>query len=328
MTEPMRLWGVRLWLGALFLFGSEILLWIDVPSLTAGDWLLRAASYTLLAVLILDLAVRFRIRDVYDTMALLAIYALLAGLLVTPASSFVDFPRTLVTRVLGAHGLTGIEMFGWLLAFTAAGNSRINRLLLPAAAWNGFYWGTWMRWMPEFNPTFAAINLPQMLAAAGVAFGITHGIGWLATRWAATAPAHGFRLSPPGFLLLAAAGVALLALQLLRGFITGPVLVATVLLVLLAYAILWYRRETKEPMLLDAHFPAAPRSSLWALAAAAAFVAFTLIAYHLPLAGNDRINQLWLMEIGFGAVGVLWFPLCGVVLAFRSFDRQMRMNQL
>ncbi len=328
MTEQIRLWGVRLWLGALFLFGSEILLWIDVPTRNAGDWALRAASYSLLAVLVLDLAVRFRIRDVYDTMALLAVYALLAGLLITPGSSFEDFPRTLVTRVLGAHGLTGIEMFGWLLAFTAAGNGRISRLLLPAAAWNGFYWGTWMRWMPEFNPTFPPVSLAQMFAAAFIIFGAALGLGWVASRLAVSVPAHRLRLSTPGFLLLAAAGVALLGIQLLRGTLTTPVLAATGLLLLLAYAILWYRREASEPMLLDAHFPAAPRSILWALAAAAAFSAFTLLAYHLPLAGDERINQLWLMEIGFGAVGVLWFPLCGVVLAFRSFDRQMRMNQL
>jgi len=61
---------------------------------------------------------------------------------------------------------------------------------------------------------------------------------------------------------------------------------------------------------------------------AAAFLAACGLAYHLPLTGNSQINQLWLMEVGFGAVGALWYPLVAAVLAFRAVDEQMRRGVL
>lgn len=320
-------WGVRVWLGALFLFGGSVLVWQDITRITALEWALRGTGCVLLATLMLDLAVRYRIRDLYDTMALLAIYALLAGLLITPATAWQDFPRTLITRVLGGQGLTGIEMFGWILVFTNARDTRLKRLLLPVVAWNGFYWGIWIRWMPVFNPTFTPVTLVDALVIAALLFGIACTLGIAAQQGARHIRAKDFQLSLVGFLLLVVLLAMLLVVRLIAGELSGGIVVACGLLIGVSWAILWFRRTDKEPMLLEAHFPAVPLPIWWLLPVGGVFVGCALFAYVLPLVGTPQINQLWLMEIGFGAVGMLWYPLVAVTLAFRGLDRQMRTNQ-
>jgi hypothetical protein len=130
---------LRLLMAALLLFGSEILLWIDPPARAFTDWLLLVVGYVALGALVLDLAARYRIRSVYDAMLVIAIYALCAGLLLNPQTALADFPRTFMTRVLGAHGLLGLEMFGLFLALTNGTGRRTRRLLPGSSLWVGFY---------------------------------------------------------------------------------------------------------------------------------------------------------------------------------------------
>ena len=323
------IWGVRLWFGALLLFGVEIIIWTDPLALPSADWLRRGLICTLIATLTLDLAVRFRIRDIYDSMALMAIPALLIGLLIAPDFAHADFPRTLLTRVLGAYGLVSLEMFGLLLVLCRLPDARTRRLVLPIAAWNGFYFGVWLRWMPVFNPQ---ITPPTALEAAlgltAVIFAVCGG-WWLMLRRPLTRlRALDLRLSTVSFLLLLAALIALSLPPLIAEALTAGPLVASLLLIGVSYAVLYFRRSPRDPMLLEAFLPAQPTSPLWLVGIAAAFLAACGLAYHLPLTGNSQINQLWLMEVGFGAVGALWYPLVAAVLAFRAVDEQMRRGVL
>ncbi len=320
---------MRLWFGALLLFGSDILIWTDPLALSIVDWLGRGFVCTLIAALLLDLAVRFRIRDIYDSMALIAIGALLIGLLIAPDFAHADFPRTLLTRVLGAYGLTALEMFGLMLVLCRVVDRRTQRLILPAAAWNGFYLGVWLRWMPVFNPQVAPfVPLEQALLLTGGMFALSVGLWWGLRRWLCQLHPIDLRLPAVPFLLLIAALIALsLPALATSALATGP-LVASLLLIGVSYAVLYFRRSPHDPMLLDAYLPAAPTNSLWLVGIGGAFLVACLFAYHLPLAGSEQINQLWLMEIGFGAVGALWYPLVAAVLAFRAVDEQMRRSEL
>lgn len=325
----LTVWGVRLWFGALLLFGSDVLIWTDPLALSIVDWLGRGFVCTLIAALLLDLAVRFRIRDIYDSMALIAIGALLIGLLIAPDFAHADFPRTLLTRVLGAYGLTALEMFGLMLVLCRVVDRRTQRLILPVATWNGFYLGVWLRWMPVFNPQVAPfVPLEQALLLTGGVFALSVGLWWGLRR--PLRQLHPIDLRLPGvpFLLLIAALIALSLPALASGALTTGPLVASLLLISVSYAVLYFRRSPRDPMLLDAYLPAAPTNGLWLIGIAGAFLAACLFAYHLPLAGSEQINQLWLMEVGFGAVGALWYPLVAAVLAFRAVDEQMRRSEL
>jgi hypothetical protein len=326
MTVRAYIWGLRLFLGALFLFASEILLWTSDPVRSPLDWGGRLLGYTVLATVVLDLAVRYRIRDIYDTMAVLAIYALLTALLITPQTSFTDFPVTLLTRVMGGHALVGIEVFGLFLALTNAHNRRMKRLLIPSALWLGFYWGTWLRWMPVFTDLFEPIALPNALLIATAVFLLAMFVWGILQRVSLDISPLQLRLSTLEWLLVALFGMIVLAIQALQNAVFIGVLLAIVLLIGVAWCILWYRRSDKANTLLEQHIPPKHLSPLWVLAIMATFALSAFLAYSLPLVINDQLNQLWLMQTGFAIVGTLWYPLIAIVIAFGGVDQQMRLD--
>lgn len=331
MTATPRLvvWLLRLALAALLLFGSDVLLWAEIQIRPPEEWVLHGIGYLILATLLLDIGVRYRIRDVYDSMAALAIYALIAGLLITPQVSMADFPRTLVTRTLGGHNLGGAVGFGIFLVLTAGHLPRYRQTLIAGLAWTGFYWGTWMRWTPEFSLLFTqAVSLPTMFLYAAVP--ITMGlllffIAWQ-TRQAVT-PAD-FQLSTIGGLFLLLALTIIFLIRVVQNMLNVAALGLTLVLILVCIGILWFRRSEKAPMLMTAHVPPTPLHPVWLLLSGAAFVLMTILGYALPLVGTPEYNQLFLMELGYAAVGFLWLPVLAGVIAMRGIDYQMRTRQL
>ncbi len=334
MTRFLPVWMMRLLLGALFFWGSDVLLWLDAPSRPLHEWVLRLVGYGVLACLILDLASRYRIRDVYDSMALIAIYALLVGALLAPQSTLNDLPRTLLTRVLGGHGLVGIEMFGVFLVLIGGNNRRALLILVGASVWNGFYWGVWMRWMPELGGLFAPVSPTEMffLALGGLlpALLLWGAVRVVPSRLATLEPSS-LMMGRVGWLIVIAIGFAYLLLRGLDGTLNTGALVPIVLLIIVSWAVLWFRRSDKGRTLLDDYLPPHPISPLWVVLAMACFGLAVGVAYVLPLvqlAFFPQFSQLWLMEIGFGAVGALWYPTVAAVVAFRGVDAQLRTGEL
>ncbi len=331
MTAASRLavWLLRLSLAALLLFGSDVLLWADIQTRPIEEWLLHGIGYVLLATLLLDVCVRYRIRDVYDGMAAVAIYALIAGLLITPQVSLADFPRTLISRTLGGHNLGAAVGFGIFLVLTAGHLPRYRRVLVAGMAWTGFYWGTWMRWTPVFSPLFTqAVDLLTMFfyAAVPVAFGLL--FFTLARQIKASITPADFKLSIVGGLFLLLALSLLFIVRVLQSALNMAALGLTLTLVGVCVGILWFRRNEKAPMVLTAHLPPTPLHPLWLLLSGIAFVGMTILGYSLPLVGTLEYNQLFLMELGYVGVGFLWLPILAGVIAIRGIDYQMRTRQL
>lgn len=328
LRKHIALWALRLMLATLFLFGGEVLVWAELQILTPAEIVLRVIAYVALATLVLDLATRYRIRDVYDGMALMGIYGVLAGLLITPEISFSDFPRTLVTRVLGGHNLTGAIAFGMFLAFTAGPGRRYRWLFIALMAWLGFYRGIWLRWTPEFNTAaLQSLSLTTLFAIVGMVILTARLLLFIALRSDKNITPPDFHLPFTPFLLLIVTLLFLFGIRLLQVNLTGTMLLVAGILLFICLAILWFRRADKGAMLLDNHIPPAPLSLLWIALAVLLFCITAIFSYALPLAGTPEYNQLWLMEIGYGAVGFLWLPVLAGVIAIRGVDRQMRTHQ-
>ena len=134
------------------------------------EWLVRIVGYVLLATLTLDIAERYRIRDGYDAMVLIAGTALLHGLLINPLISWQIFPDSLLTRIIGADALVQIILWGVFLAWMRGDKRKYSVYHLVGGVWLGIFWGFWMRWTPELRGTFSAISLSQMAMIAGVIF--------------------------------------------------------------------------------------------------------------------------------------------------------------
>lgn len=321
------LWLSRLLL-TLLLFGSaEILPWASLERVTPPDLLLRGICYGLLAILMLDLAMRYRVRDLFDSMALIAVTGLLAGLLITPDITFADFPRTLATRALGGHSLTTAIAFGLFLLLLKATPSYRTRAL-AALAWIGFYWGTWMRWTPIYGTLFQQpVSLSLMFAVICIWVGSVLFIYGLLLQSRASFNPADFRLSFIPLLLMFAALLSLFAIQVSRRLIDPTALLITLIIIGVGWVILWFRRSPQHAALLETHLPIQHPPLRWFLLAAAVFIGLTLLAYHLPLIGDPEHNQLWLMEIGYAVVGVTWLPALACVIAVHGIDRVMRARQ-
>lgn len=324
------LWTIRLLLAGLFAFGSEIILWTDPLSHAPLDWLVRIIGYLLLATLVLDIAQRYRIRDGYDVMVLIAGSALLHSVLINPHISWAEIPASLLTRIIGADALVQIIMWGIFLAWLQGSKRKYALYQAVGAGWLGMYWGFWMRWTPELRGTFEALPLTQLALIVGIAFGVLLIIYYLVVGVIASdVKAPDLMLPPLGWGIAALVLILLFIYQAASGAIDSNVVVITVLLLTLCWLILWLRYNTHNTALMEAHLPLIRQNPLWMLLLAGAFGSAFYIAYHLPLIEDvPFVDQLWLMEIGSFAVGLLWLPVVATVIASRSIDRIMRQGDL
>lgn len=163
----------RLLFGLLLLFGSEILVWTNPPGRALTDWLLIIPAYLALSAVLLDFTVRYRVRDLFGLLVFTGLYGLIAALVINPASTLIDMPRTLFTRIMGAHALLGTEMFALFLALT--GGRRRLRGLLAGCVVLGFTWGIWVKGWP-IDEGYGAVEMTTMLLYGSGMLGVIGGV--------------------------------------------------------------------------------------------------------------------------------------------------------
>lgn len=327
--RTLSTWYLRLLLAALLMFGSELLLWTHPLERPLSEWLLLLPGYAALAALMLDIAVRYRLRDVYDVMILAAIYGLLAGLLLNPQTALALLPDTVVTRILGGHTLLGAEMFGLLLALTDARSKRYRRLLLLASLWLGFYWGIWVRWSPVFTDVSNVVADPVTMSVLGVlsVAAIFALVAWVRPRvQPLTVPDLSLSIAEWGGVLVILIG--LFMLRVAQGTVSFNALALVLALVIGCMSVLWFRRSPRGKILLDGHIPPVEPAWRWLAVCAGIFLAMSAAAYSLPLVNFLGITQFSLMTLGFAGVGLGWLPLIAMILGVRTLDKQARTDQL
>jgi hypothetical protein len=322
------MWSVRLLLAACLLFGSEILLWTNPPGRAITEWLLLVPGYVALATLLLDLILRYRVRDLIGAMLLAGVYGLLASLLINPQTALIDLSYTLVTRVMGGHTLLGLEMIGLFLALT--GGSRGNRYLLIAGSGVvGLAWGFWVRWFPVLDARpFGEVSLATMLAYGAAGMVLIYVCLRLAASHTASASPGDLKLSWRALGTLVIVLLILFVVRLLQGVIDVAALIAIPALAALCLVILWFRKSSREDSLLDRRIPVRPLSLLWIVAAGAFLVGMGVLAYNLPLFEVGNLNQLTLVILGFTAYGMGWLPLVCLILGVRAAARLTRERRL
>ncbi len=326
INRSLGIWTVRLLLAALFLFGSEIILWTDPINHSMLDWFVRGIGYVLLATLTLDIAQRYRIRDGFDAMVVLAGSALFYNLLMNPTIGWTMIPDSVLTRIIGSDALVQLIMWGIFLAWLQGDVRKYHWQQAVGGIWLGIYWGFWMRWTPELRGTFDALPFSQLAIIAGVSFALIALFYLLVTaQTAKMIQADQFMLSP---LEWAFAGMGLIALFLVQaalGTISAASFLITLAILAVCWLILWLRREDDETSILEKHTPLKMQNPIWIITLIASFAGAFYMAYHLPLITEvGFINQLWLMEIGSAGIGIIWLPIVASVIATRTIDRFMR----
>ena len=295
------------------------------------DWLLVVAGQVTLATLMLDVVVRYRMRDLYNVMVAFVGYAVLASLLVNPETTLYIFPDTLLTHVLGANATFGLMMFGLLLALTTVRKRRYHWLMLGYAVWLGFYFGVWTRWSPTLSdlplaPVSLETALEYAVVAVMAALLLYCGTLRLRSEEIMLTPER-LKMSVAEMGLVAAMVVVLLMIRALQQAVDGPALVAGILLLALSYGVLWTQQPEKGTSLMADHLPPHPPSPLWIVLSLGAFIVMTVVGYKLSLIDIRGASQFTLMQALMVGVGFVWLPLAASVISIRAIDRYSRTSR-
>lgn len=353
--------GMCILLALLLAFGSEILVWTNPSGRPFLEWLLLIPGYLVLSAILLDFIVRYRVRDLFGALLLTGIYALAGALILNPASTLNDMPRTLVTRIMGAHALIAAEMIGLFLVLTG-GSSQARRNLLIGCAVVGLAWGIWVKNWPQ-EEGYGAVSLPTMLA-----FGVG-GLALIAVYLYVVLPrlqSTKFRTSPPSPLSVYSEGeispmilgdkirfpnasddrlniflltqrdwmviigvlAVLLIVRLLQGQVIGAGLILCPLLMVLCWGIIWFRERKRGDTLLDQHLPIRPLALPYMLLAAALFLGVGIFAYNLSDIKIGTITPFTLIGLGFTAYGLAWLPTVSLVLGVQGYLRQLATRKM
>jgi hypothetical protein len=320
----------RLLLAALLVFGGEILLWQDPLSRSPLEWLMVAAGYTAIACLLLEIAARFRWREIYGLLALAGIYALLNAVLINPTLSFADFPRTLFTRVLGAQALTGALMLAaWRWLLIPPRRPSLVPLLLCAITGAG--WGIWARWSASLfrgdavlrdTPfmTIAIIGLIALALIAGLRLALMRAAGETSLT-----SAH-FHLGRAGWLFTASTLITLGIVQIGSGLISGIELGLCAALALICLGTIYYQKRAKGRTFFDDFAPGQFHFLLYGILTAVLLAAAAL-TYPLPR-GDGENDPVFVIATAFTAYGIAWLPGIALAIGVRGFIRQVQAHRL
>lgn len=327
-SDRLSLWVIRLLLASLLLLAGEILLWNNPQTHDGLDWILRIVGYVTSATLLLDLAVRYRIRNLYDVMTLVVVHVLIVSLVIQPDIAFDDFPSKLIQRMLGGVGFVSIEAIGFFLLITRASIKRGKLLAIFYAVAVGFYWGVWSQWAPLRDVSGIQPTTFNLMVALFAIMGLIILLLFLrVSRHHSVWQAKHLQLNQQGLGMIIIVLALLFLAQLIQGQVTFGGLAVISVLMVLAIGVLYYRKPEKAQMLLDKHFPPQPIQWIWLVIIAIIVIAFGFVGYTLPFIQLDFVNQLWILEIAFLGIGGLWLPLIAVVFSTEAIDRQSRTGQ-
>ncbi|MFN8528347.1 MAG: hypothetical protein U0670_07035 [Anaerolineae bacterium] len=334
---------LRLLLALILALCSEILLWIDPANRTIIGAGVLLAGYWALAGLLIDWLTRYRVQSFFGLLATAGLYGMLNGLLLNPQMALIDVPRTLLTRVMGAHTLMGLLALSIFIALQLGLRGRARRaLLLIAAAGLGIGWGGWARW------SGAGIDVSTYNAAPP--FGLTPilwgafaclliGLIWIAKRRAtgsetAAPPTPAalidttaiYKLSPLGYFLAIALLTLNGVLHLNDGTLDSLSLSIIGALIVFTWSILWYQTRKKGTSIME-QIDAGREPLLYWLAVALLLLIGGAIGYQLARLPETGDPVAWFGAI-FTAFGLVWLPAVTLVVGSRAIARQARALKL
>ncbi len=315
-------WGMRALLAACLLLAAEAALW-TFSARAPADWPPLALGYLALAACALDLALRWRARDLFGLLLLAGLLAAAQSAALFPQRALADLPLTLVTRTLGAYTLAAALALALGLALLGAPRGR--RWLLAAAA-AGLAWGAWTYGAPTLAADVAPASLALLLLVGAAALGLVGAARWLLARAGPRLTAADLRLGLGDAALAAAA----LAWNLARASDSGALDTqrALVCAALAAYCLLllWFQRRGGAPTPLEAALPPQPPAWRHLGGAAALFLAGGAAGF--LLSGALAFDLAGLLALAFTAGGLAWLPTVSLVLGVESWRRLTRQRHL
>ncbi len=327
-------WVLRALLAAVLAFASEVLLWTTPNARDLVVWAILAVGYLALATALLDIAARFRWRDLFGLMALAGVYGLVNALLLNPTSAFVDFPRTFFTRAMGGHALAGtVGLTLWLLL--TSGKQR-NGIIVTAgivAVGIGGVWGYWAHYSPPIFAEGEPAALTSLLSAYGVMVALIVTLILIAQRVLVAlpegVPATAFQTDRFSGAFVFVAAVALGGAHFAAGTIDGTILTLVILFASFCAGIVWFQKRKKGVTLIDGRGIGGALPLFIGLALLG--VAAGVVGYHLPrvaVTPSGETDPLAAIGAILTAYGLVWLPMVTFILGAREFNKLARAMRL
>ncbi|RMF81596.1 MAG: hypothetical protein D6737_04525 [Chloroflexi bacterium] len=328
LLQKIVAWVMRLWVALLLFFGSEIVLWANPSSRELQDWVLIAIAYLALSTLLLDVIQRYRIRNLSGLLFVSGLYALLASLIINPETTLIDVPRTIATRVLGAHTFVAWMMLSFMLILSD-GPRRKSGVAVPIlSAIAGFGWGVWVRYFPlEADTTRAVVSLETMLGrGVPVIFAILV-LFIILFRNTKHISADDLRLVPMLRFGVVIIMVGVFVLRFDSTFYPDAAFGIVTSLIVFAGLVVWFQAQTQRRTLLDRRIPIRPLFPPLIVLSMTSFTGLGAVGYGLPreVIGVDLLAVLTGM---FTIFGIVWLPLVSVILGIQAFQQQVRSEDI
>ncbi len=337
MIDRSAVFALRAFLALLFAFGSEIIVWIDPLARPLPEWILLAVGYWALAALTLDWLARYRVMSFFGLLAAAGVYGMLNALLLNPQMALIDIPRTLITRVMGAHPLMGLLALAVFAGMMLGMRGRVRRVvLLIFFGLLGVGWGGWARWSgagtgaetygitPAFDPILLLIGgVGIVLIAAAWWFWRSRTPILTETIPAAKSP---YKLSPLGYGIASGALALNGAYHAANGHFDSTAFTIIITLVILVWAILWFSMRKKGVALME-RVGAENDPPLYWLACALILLAGGVIGFNLARLPDAGDPAAWYGVI-FTAAGLVWLPALMLVVGGRAMGRRARSLRL
>jgi len=315
----------RLLVALLLGFGAEGLMWAGAADRSVLDTLLVVAGIAAAALVLLDIIVRWRVRDLYGLAAVGGLFALSYSLLLNPISQQRDMQLALLTDIMGGQSLIAMGML--LLFFALAGTAgRWAWLGIPLGGGIGACWGIWLRWAPisgDWNARPASQEMLLLLGGAAlVSIGLT---AWVCAR---VSPIPTEPLKMGAYEALFAGSVVIVALY--RQFdgrqIDVPVYTVLSGLAGICVAMLWYRKDSYFAWIGDP-WGAKPA---WAafFATGAIFLAAAAVTYPLPRIENGTLELFEIIRLIFTLFGLIWLPGLAALIGIKAVLRDIQSKPL
>ncbi len=315
----------RLLVALLMGFGSEGLLWAGAADRPPLDNLLVVTGIAAAALILLDIIVRWHVRDLYGLAAVGGLFALSYSLLLNPISPERDLQLSLLTDVMGGQALIAMGMLLLFIALTGTAG-RWAWLGVPLGGIIGACWGIWLRWASVSGNWNARPATSDTLLILGV--GALAAIALTVWVCARVSPIPADSLKMGAYEGLFAGGVVIVALY--RQFdglqIDVPVYVVLSALGAICVAMLWYRKDSYFGWIGD---PWKVKPA-WAafLATGAAFLVAAAFTYPLPRMGNPSLGLFEFIRLIFTLFGLIWLPGLTTLIGVKAVLRDIQSKPL
>ncbi len=322
MTRLLAVWNARIVLAAWLLLGAEVLQW-TAPTRALADWPPLVAGYLALAALALDLAQRWRARDIFGLLLLSGLTAAAGSAVLFPQRALADFPLTLVTRTMGAYALT----LALVLALALALSGTLRRPILGASAAAGVTWGVWAGGLSSLVSDAPSASLSPLLLTGAAALVVIGASRWLATRTWAGISTDNLRLSWASGAFALGAFVWNLTRAVDSAALPPLPLAACAALAAYCALLLWFQRRGRAPTPLDRALPPVAVRWLHLAGVAALFLAGGAAGFLLSQTpASSALSGL--LALAYAAYGLVWLPTVSLVLGVQGWRRLTRQRRL